>query len=141
MFELWWSKSSYWSFMKIFVVHIDWFQRWNGCCIELVCIRLLWWSIIFTTTKFVKSANILAIFSLYLRYVLSYHQIMAFSLLGLNFIGRIHSPSLKGHHLILVCIYCFTTKIEAIPSKNMTRKEVVEFISEHIISKSTPLKH
>jgi hypothetical protein len=61
---------------------------------------------------------------------------MAFSLLGLNSIGQIHSPSLKEHHLILVCIYCFTTKIEAIPSKNITRKKIIEFISEHIIESS-----
>jgi hypothetical protein len=53
--------------------------------------------------------------------------------LGLNFIGQIHPPSSKGHRFVLVAMDYFTKWIEVVPLKNMTQKEVIEFITEHII--------
>ena len=42
-------------------------------------------------------------------------------MLGLDFIGQINPPSSKGHRFVLV------------PLKNMTYREVIEFIMEHNI--------
>jgi transposase InsO family protein len=58
---------------------------------------------------------------------------MTFLWLGLEFIGQIHPPSSKGHHFVLVATNYFTKWTEAVPLKNMTHKEVIEFITEHII--------
>jgi hypothetical protein len=52
---------------------------------------------------------------------------------GLDFIGQMHPPSSKGHRFVLVITYYFIKWTEAIPLKNMTHKEVIEFIIEHII--------
>ena len=52
---------------------------------------------------------------------------------GLDFIGQIHPPSSKGHRFGLVATDYFTKWTEAVPLKNMTHREVVEFITEHII--------
>jgi hypothetical protein len=52
---------------------------------------------------------------------------------GLDFIGQIHPPSSKGHCFVLVATYYFTEWTEAVPLKNMTHKEVIKFITEHII--------
>jgi hypothetical protein len=52
---------------------------------------------------------------------------------GLDFIGQIHSPSSKGHRFVLVATNYFTKWTETVPLKNMTHKEVIEFITEHII--------
>jgi hypothetical protein len=52
---------------------------------------------------------------------------------GLDFIGQIHPPSSKGHRFVLVAIDYFTKWTETVPLKNMTHKEVIEFITEHII--------
>jgi hypothetical protein len=52
---------------------------------------------------------------------------------GLDFIGQIHPSSSKGHRFVLVAIDYFTKWTEAVPLKNMTHKEVIEFITEHII--------
>jgi hypothetical protein len=52
---------------------------------------------------------------------------------GLDFIGQIHPSSSKGHCFMLVAIDYFTKWTKAIPLKNMTHKEVIEFITEHII--------
>jgi hypothetical protein len=53
--------------------------------------------------------------------------------LGLDFIGQIHPPSSKGHHFVLVATNYFTKWTEKVPLKNMTHKEVIEFITEQII--------
>jgi hypothetical protein len=53
--------------------------------------------------------------------------------LGLDFIGQIYPPSSKGHHFMLVASYYFTKCTEAIPLKNMTHMELIEFITKHII--------
>ena len=52
---------------------------------------------------------------------------------GLDFIGQINPPSSKGHRFVLVATDYFTKWIEAVPLKNMTHKEVIEFITGHII--------
>ena len=51
----------------------------------------------------------------------------------LDFIGQINPPSLKGHRFVLVATDYFTKWTEAVSLKNMTHKEVIEFITEHII--------
>jgi hypothetical protein len=52
---------------------------------------------------------------------------------GLDFIGKIHPPSVKGHCFVIVATDYFSKWTEAIPLKNMTHKEVIVFITEHII--------
>jgi hypothetical protein len=52
---------------------------------------------------------------------------------GLDFIGQIHPPSSKGHRFVLVATAYFTKWIEAVPLKKITHKEVIEFITKHII--------
>jgi len=51
----------------------------------------------------------------------------------LDFIGQINPPSSKGHHFVLVATDYFTKWTKAVPLKNMTHREVIEFITEHII--------
>jgi hypothetical protein len=52
---------------------------------------------------------------------------------ALDFTGQIHPASSKGHRFVLVATDYFTKWIEVIPLKNMTHKEVIHFILEHII--------
>jgi hypothetical protein len=52
---------------------------------------------------------------------------------GLDFIGEIHPSSSKGHRFVLVATDYFTKWTEAVALKNMTHREVIEFITEHII--------
>jgi hypothetical protein len=52
---------------------------------------------------------------------------------GLDFVGKIHLPSSKGHYFIIIATDYFTKWTEAIPLKNMTHREVIEFITGHII--------
>jgi hypothetical protein len=52
---------------------------------------------------------------------------------GLDFIGQIHPSSSKGHLFVLVSTDYFTKWAKVVPLKNMTHKEVIEFITEHII--------
>ena len=52
---------------------------------------------------------------------------------GLDFIRQINPPSSKGHRFVLVATDYFTKWSEAVPLKNMTHREVIEFITEHII--------
>jgi hypothetical protein len=51
----------------------------------------------------------------------------------LDFIGEIHPSSSKGHQFVLVAIDYFTKWTEVVALKNMTHREVSEFITEHII--------
>jgi hypothetical protein len=51
----------------------------------------------------------------------------------LDFVGRIHPASSKGYRFVLVATDYFTKWAEAVPLKIMTHKEVIRFISEHII--------
>jgi hypothetical protein len=52
---------------------------------------------------------------------------------ALDFIGQIHLTSSKGHQFMLVTTDYFTKWMKAVPLKNMTHKEVIHFISEHIV--------
>ena len=52
---------------------------------------------------------------------------------GLDFIGQINPPSSKGHRFVLVATDYFTKWTEAVSLKNMTHRQVIEFITEHII--------
>jgi hypothetical protein len=52
---------------------------------------------------------------------------------ALDFVGRIHPASSKGHRFVLVAMDYFTKWTDAISLKNMMHKEVIHFISEHII--------
>jgi hypothetical protein len=52
---------------------------------------------------------------------------------GLDFVGKIYPPSVKGHCFVIVATDYFTKWTEAIPLKNMTHTEVIGFITEHII--------
>jgi hypothetical protein len=52
---------------------------------------------------------------------------------ALDFVGQIHPTSSKGHQFVLVTTDYFTKWMEAVPLKNMMHKEVIYFISEHII--------
>jgi hypothetical protein len=52
---------------------------------------------------------------------------------GLDFIGEIHLGSSKGHRLILVAMDYFTKWTKAVPLRNMTHREVINFVQEHII--------
>ena len=51
----------------------------------------------------------------------------------IDLIGQIYPPSSKNHKFILVATDYFTKWVEAIPLKNMTSKEMIEFVKEHII--------
>jgi hypothetical protein len=52
---------------------------------------------------------------------------------GLDFIGEIHSSSSKGHRFMLVATNYFSKWTEAVALKNMTHREVIEFITKHSI--------
>jgi hypothetical protein len=52
---------------------------------------------------------------------------------GLDFIGEIHPGLSKGHRFILVATDYFTKWTEAVPLRNMTHREVISFVQEHII--------
>jgi hypothetical protein len=52
---------------------------------------------------------------------------------ALDFVGEIDPCSSKGHWFVLVATDCFTKWMGAVPLNNMTHKEVIHFISEHII--------
>jgi hypothetical protein len=51
----------------------------------------------------------------------------------LDFIGEIHPLSSRGHQFVLVSIDYFTKWTEVVALKNMMHREVIEFITEHII--------
>jgi hypothetical protein len=51
----------------------------------------------------------------------------------LDFIGDIHPSSSKGHRFVLVATDYFTKRTEVVALKNMTHREVIEFVTEHII--------
>jgi hypothetical protein len=52
---------------------------------------------------------------------------------ALDFIGQIHPSSSKGHRFMLVAMDYFTKWTKVVPLMNRTHKEVIEFITEHII--------
>jgi transposase InsO family protein len=52
---------------------------------------------------------------------------------GLDFIGEMHSSSSKGHRFVLVATDYFSKWVEAVPLRNMTHREVIEFVLQNII--------
>jgi hypothetical protein len=52
---------------------------------------------------------------------------------GVDFIGEINPESSKGHRFILVATNYFTKWTESVPLRNMTHREVISFVQEHII--------
>nr|ABA97489.1 retrotransposon protein, putative, unclassified [Oryza sativa Japonica Group] len=52
---------------------------------------------------------------------------------ALDFIGQIYPSSSKGHRFVLVATDYFTKWAEAVPLKNMTHTELIDFILKHII--------
>jgi hypothetical protein len=52
---------------------------------------------------------------------------------ALDFIGQIHPTSSKDHRFVLVATNYFTKWTKVVPLKNMTHKEVIHFILEHIV--------
>jgi hypothetical protein len=53
----------------------------------------------------------------------------------MDMIGKINSPSSKGHQYILAIMDYFTKWEEAIPMKSVTLKDVINFIKKHVIHK------
>jgi hypothetical protein len=51
----------------------------------------------------------------------------------LDFIGEIHPSSSKGHWFVLINTDYFTKWTKVVALKNMTHREVIEFITKHII--------
>jgi hypothetical protein len=51
---------------------------------------------------------------------------------SLDFVDQIHPASSKGHRFVLITTDYFTKWMEVVPLKNMTHREVIHFISEHI---------
>jgi hypothetical protein len=52
---------------------------------------------------------------------------------GLAFVGEIHPSSSNVHQFVLVAIDYFTKWTKVVALKNMTHKEIIEFITEHTI--------
>ena len=52
---------------------------------------------------------------------------------GMDMIGQINPPTSKGHKWILAATDYFTKWVEAVPLKNVTAKDVVNFVREHIM--------
>jgi IS30 family transposase len=57
----------------------------------------------------------------------------SFYVWSLDIVGQIHPASSKGHRFMLVAMDYFTKWMEPVPLKNMTHKEVIHFILEHIV--------
>jgi transposase InsO family protein len=51
----------------------------------------------------------------------------------MDMIGKINPPSSKGHRYILAITDYFTKRVEAIPMKSVTLKDVINFMKEHVI--------
>jgi hypothetical protein len=54
---------------------------------------------------------------------------------GLDFIGKVHPSSSKGHQFVLVENDYFTKWMKVVPLRNMTHKELINFVQEHIVHK------
>ncbi|XP_027337412.1 uncharacterized protein K02A2.6-like [Abrus precatorius] len=52
---------------------------------------------------------------------------------ALDLVGQIHPPSTKGHKYIIVAVNYFMKWAEAVPLKEVTKSDVVNFINEYII--------
>jgi hypothetical protein len=56
-----------------------------------------------------------------------------FSGWGLDFIGEIHPSSTKGHRFVLVTTDYFTKWVEVVPLQNMTHRELIDVVMNHIV--------
>jgi hypothetical protein len=54
---------------------------------------------------------------------------------ALDFVGQIYPASCKAHQFVLVAMDYFTKWTEATLLKNMMHREVIHFISEHIVDR------
>jgi hypothetical protein len=63
----------------------------------------------------------------------SNYQAMAIQRMGIDLIGQINPPSNKGHKFVLLATDYFTKWVEAIPLKEVTPENMIEFVKEHII--------
>jgi transposase InsO family protein len=63
------------------------------------------------------------------------HPIEALALRGwgLDFKGEVHPSSTKGHIFVLVAIDYFTKWVEVVPLQNMTHRELIDFVMNHIV--------
>ncbi|XP_016199503.1 uncharacterized protein LOC107640499 [Arachis ipaensis] len=52
---------------------------------------------------------------------------------ALDLIGQIHPPSSKDHKFILVGVDYFSKWVEAIPLREVTHNEIIDFIEDHIV--------
>jgi hypothetical protein len=52
---------------------------------------------------------------------------------GLDFIGEVHPCSSKGHRFILVATDYFTKCTKDVPLRNMTHRELINFVPEHLV--------
>ena len=52
---------------------------------------------------------------------------------GMDTIGQINPPTSKGHKWILAATDYFTKWVEVVPMKNVTARDVVNFVKEHIV--------
>ena len=52
---------------------------------------------------------------------------------AIDIIGQIFPSTSKGHRFILAATDYFTKWVEAVPLKNVTAKEAISFVSEHIV--------
>jgi hypothetical protein len=62
-------------------------------------------------------------------------KVWPFHCWALDFVGQIHPGSSKGHQFVLVATDYFTKWMKVVPLKNMMHKEVIHFISDHIINR------
>jgi hypothetical protein len=60
---------------------------------------------------------------------------------ALDFVFQIHTASSKDHRFVLVTVDYFTKWMEDVPLINMTHKEVIHFILEHIIHRFSILSY
>jgi hypothetical protein len=51
----------------------------------------------------------------------------------LNFIGEIHPSSTKGHRFVLVATDYFTKWVDVVPLRNMTHRELIDFVMGHTV--------
>jgi hypothetical protein len=52
---------------------------------------------------------------------------------GMDMIGKINSPSSKGHQFILAITDYFTKWVEAVPMRSVASKDVIHFVKEYVI--------
>jgi hypothetical protein len=53
---------------------------------------------------------------------------------GIDLIGQIYPPSSKNHKFILVAADYFTKWVEVVPLKNVTSKEMLDFVKAYYLS-------